>query len=505
MDDAPVDLAWLAGELNSIHRQLLPTAESPSLYLALDLGGSAGRALLIDSAGREVAAAHCPIDTHRSGDDRVEHDADELAQALVTAARDACDAEAARDRPIAAAGLATQRSTIACWDRASGAALSPAISWQDRRAAAWLASTLGQRAAWVRRTTGLVLSPHYGASKLRWCLDELPAVRSAARNGTLAAGPLASFLLYRLLDERPVVADPANASRTLLFDPDTLDWSPELLDAFGVPGGVLPQCRATTGEFGTLQIGGRAIPLRACTGDQSAAAFAFGLPVETAALVNVGTGAFVQRVAQAGAVLPEGLLRSVLRSDRGRATYSHEGTVNGAGSAIEWLRGRVALDVDRALQSLPARGPSGVPPLFINGVGGLGAPWWQADFPVEFVGTGSDTMLLAAVIESVAFLLAVNLERMQQSTPLLRISISGGLSGCDYLCRALADLSGLVVERYALREATARGVAFLAAGEPEDWQVLPVDCVFEPAASQPLLSRYARWRREMERRGATTR
>lgn len=498
--DPPVDLAWLTGELSSIRRQLLPAEESPALYLALDLGGSAGRALLFDAVGREVAAAHCPIGTQHPAPDRVEHDADELVQSLATAAQDVLDSEIARGRPVAAAGLATQRSTIVCWDRATGAALSPAISWQDRRAAAWLASTLGARAAAVRRATGLVLSPHYGASKLRWCLDELPQVQSAARAGRLAAGPLSAYVLARLLDERPVAVDPANASRTLLFDPATLDWSPLLLQAFGIPGTVLPDCRATVDDYGTLHVGGRTVPLRACTGDQSAAAYAFGRPVETAALVNVGTGAFVQRAIEVDAPLPDGLLRSVLRSEAGQATYSHEGTVNGAGSAIDWLRGRVALDVDRALQHLPAGRPASEPPLFINGVGGLGAPWWRPDFPVEFVGSGSELMQLTAVIESVAFLLATNLERMQQAAPLIRISITGGLASCDYLCQALADLSGLVVERYALREATARGVAYLAAGEPDDWQALPADRVFEPARHESLRARYARWREEMDRR-----
>jgi glycerol kinase len=475
---------------------------SAALLLALDQGGSASRAVLFDAVGHEVAMAHVPVATRHAGDDRVEHDPEELVQSLRTAAQDVCDSAAARDRPIAAAGLATQRSTIVCWEPGSGAALSEALSWQDRRNAAWLQQHLGARSAWVRGITGLVLSPHYGASKLRWCLDHLPAVQAAARAGELAAGPLASFLVCRLLEERPRVADPANASRTLLFDPDKLDWSPPLLEAFGIPRGILPGCVGTRHDFGTLRIGDRSIPLRACTGDQSAAAFAFGRPVDTAALVNVGTGAFVQRVAEASVPLPRGLLRSVLCSAGAHASYSHEGTVNGAGSAIDWLRGQVALDVDRALHQLPVERPAGEPPLFINGVGGLGAPFWLPDFPVEFVGNGNETLQLTAVIESVAFLLQVNFEAMQRAAPLLRISVTGGLSNCDYLCRALADLSGCVVERHALHEATARGVAFLAAGEPDDWAKVRLDRAFTPTGNTALGERFSRWRSAMERRGA---
>jgi glycerol kinase len=482
-----------------------PTApvDSRSLFLALDQGGSSSRAVLFDALGQEVAAARVPIDTQRAAGDRVEHDPDELVRSLQVAGQKACDSDEARGRPVIAAGLATQRSTIVCWDRDSGRPLSAAISWQDRRNAAWLHQQLGSRGDWVRTITGLPLSPHYGASKIRWCLDHLPTVRAAADAGTLAAGPLSSFLAFRLLEERPLVADPANASRTLLYDPDALDWSPLLLDAFSMSPRILPRSVGTRHAFGTMRIGDRRIPLGACTGDQSAAAFAFGQPVATSALVNVGTGAFVQRLADRGSELPNGLLRSVLRSVGTDVIYSHEGTVNGAGSAVDWLHGRVALDLDRAMQRLPIDGPREDPPLFINGVGGLGAPYWRPDFPVKFVGNGTETLLLTAVIESIAFLLQVNVAAMNASAPLSRVAISGGLSNCDYLCQSLADLSGCVVERHALREATARGVAFLAAGEPRHWPPVPVDRRFTTAGNPVLHARFARWRGEMERRGAT--
>ena len=474
---------------------------APGLVLALDQGGHGSRAMLFDAAGRELAAAHVPVATTRDGEDVVEQNPVELVQSLQVAARDACESEIARDRTLVAAGLATQRSTIVCWERSTGRALTDAISWQDRRNAAWL-ELMRPHAAAIREKTGLVLSPHYGASKLRWCLDHVPAVQRAARANDLAAGPLSSFLLARLLDERPVVADPANASRTLLFDPAMLDWSPELLDAFGMDRRHLPRCVPTCHPFGHMTIASRRVALTTCTGDQSAAAFAFGSPRTSIALVNVGTGAFVQRAADARLRLPEGLLRSVLRSDAsGAATYSHEGTVNGAGSAIDWLRDRVALDVERALASLDVP-PGTEAPLFMNGVGGLGAPFWDAGFPTEFVGSGDELQQLVAVVESIAFLLAVNLERMQQAAPLDRIFISGGLSRADYLCRALADVSGLQVDRYAVREATARGVAFLAAGEPAGWSAPPIEQTFTPSGNARLAERFSTWRREMAQRGA---
>ena len=325
-------------------------------------------------------------------------------------------------------------------------------------------------------------------------------MQRAARSNDLAAGPLASFLLSRLLEEKPVLADPANASRTLLFDPEALDWSQPLLDVFGVARGRLPRCVPTRHGYGHLPVGRRRIALAACTGDQSAAAFAFGPPRESLALVNVGTGAFVQRVAPAGVPLPDGLLLSVLRSDASGAMRSHEGTVNGAGSAIDWLAGRVAIDVERALPALTT--PAANPPLFMNGVGGLGAPFWKPDFPIEFIGGGEDTQLLTAVVESIVFLLSVNLEAMRGVAALERTVISGGLARCDYLCQALADVIGLVVERYALQEATARGIAFLAAGEPSDWLAPDIERSFAPATNPALAARYARWRSAMAQRGA---
>lgn len=378
--------------------------------------------------------------------------------------------------------------------------LSAALSWQDRRNADWLAR-LEDRAQEVRRITGLVLSPHYGASKLRWCLDHLPDVRAAAARGDLACGPLASWLLRTLLANGDCVVDPANASRTLLFDPRTLDWSGPLLSAFGLERAWLPRCVPTLHGHGHLEVAGRRVPLTACTGDQSAAAWADGAPDPAVALVNAGTGAFVQRALGEAVAPPDGLLLSVLRAGPGGAVYSLEGTVNGAASAIAWLGERVAIDVARALGTLSA--PAGTEvPVFMNGVGGLGSPWWRADFPVEFVGAGDERARLVAVVESIAFLLAANLEAMRSAAPLTRIRLTGGLANCDHLCRVLAGVTGLPVERGDDSEATARGTAYLAAGEPAGWRIAAFARRWLPEHDSALAERHRRWRREMSSRGA---
>jgi glycerol kinase len=471
------------------------------LVLALDQGSHASRAVLFDSVGNQLAAAQVPVATRREGADRVEQDPEELVRSLQTALADAT--ESRTGAAILAAGLATQRSTVVAWSRATGHALCDALSWQDRRNAGSLAH-LAPLAPRVREITGLPLSPHYGASKLRWYLDHVPAVQRAAVAGDLACGPLSSFLVSRLAEERRCVVDPANASRTLLYDPSRLQWSPELLRLFDLDARHLPTCVPTRCAFGRMVLGAGRVPLAACTGDQSAAAFAFGRPEPDCALVNVGTGAFIQRVASPAIPLPDGILRSVLCVDDEGTVASHEGTVNGAGSALDWLREHVAIDVDRALAALGTQRPfaAGLP-LFMNGVGGLGAPYWRSDFPCEFVGNGDDDARLAAVIESIAFLLCVNLEALHRAAPLRRIRISGGLARNDYLCRCLASLSSLRVDRPLLVEATARGVAFLAAGKPASWRSVGIEQAFEPEASAALASRYAQWRSEMAKRGAS--
>lgn len=477
------------------------TIAGDGLVLALDQGSHASRAVLFDATGTELAQAHVPVATHADGDDRVEQDADELLRSLRTAMQDVADAH----RPgavVAAAGLATQRSTVVAWSRASGRPLTAAISWADRRNAAWL-TRLAPVAERVREITGLPLSPHYGASKLRWLLDHVPGVQRAAATGDLAFGPLASFLVMGLTEEKSHCVDPANGSRTLLYDIAALGWSQELLRAFDIEESQLPSCVRTRHAYGHVACAGRRRPLAACTGDQSAAAFAFGRPDPASALVNMGTGAFVQRVVRDGALLPDGVLRSVLCADEDGVLLSHEGTVNGAGSALDWLRERVGLDVERALAALASHDPEAVAaPLFMNGVGGLGAPYWLPQFACEFVGDGDEAAQLAAVVESIAFLLCVNLEALRRSAPLERVRVSGGLSRNDYLCRCLAAVSRLPVERPGLVEATARGVAYLAAGKPASWRAVTGGHTFMPGHSPALAARYLRWRDEMAKRGA---
>jgi len=386
-----------------------------------------------------------------------------------------------------------QRSTVACWDRSTGGLLAPVISWQDRRQAAWL-QRLSGHAARVHGITGLPLSPHYGASKLRWYLDHNDAARAALAAGGLAAGPLASLLLARLVESRPMVCDEANASRTQLWSPHDRQWSDELLELFGVPKSILPALSPTGSEFGTIRVGDAQVPLRACTGDQAAVPWAAGPLDPGAAYVNLGTGAFVLRpVGQSLRAAP--LLTSVLRSSAGSVDYALEGTVNGAGSALEWAGRHEGLPVERLLPVLDRLPPSGGgSPLFLNGVSGIGSPFWVPEFNSRFIGEGGELERLAAVVESIAFLLQANLEEMTRHVARPgRLVVSGGLARHAFLPQRIAALAGVPVDCLGDAEATARGVAFLAADQPASWEP-PAVRRFEPADDPPLRARYRAWR-----------
>ncbi len=474
-----------------------PTPAPPdgALYLAIDQGGHASRALVFDGQGRIVASDFQPIDVTHPHNGWAEHDPAQLITSLHTAISNTMYRLGERGSSVVAAGLATQRSSVVCWDKHSGAALSPVISWQDRRAHAWL-QQFAEHGEKIHRSTGLFLSAHYGASKLRWCLDHLPAVQAAHQNDTLACGPLASFVLFHLLEERPLLADPANASRTLLWNIKTRDWDDELLALFGVPHTLLPRCVPTRHGFGHLRAGGHTIPLTIATGDQSAALFGFGPPQPDTVYINMGTGAFIQRTTGRHPTHPR-LLTSIAFQEDKQTTYTLEATINGAGSALDWASKALGLR-DTATRLAEWLANDSALPLFLNGVSGLGAPFWIPDFASRFVGEGEPWEKIVAVVESIVFLLYTNLAEMEAlHAPAHRIIISGGLAALNGMCQRLADLSGLPVHRPAECEATARGTAFLLAGGTPAWPETGTAITFTPVQNPPLAQRFQRWRETM--------
>jgi glycerol kinase len=464
------------------------------LYLAIDQGTHASRAVVLDRRGAVISQAEHAIGLSRPQPDHAEQDGEEMVASVLDAARLALAPLGDRRHDVGAAGLASQRASCACWDRRTGRALAPLFSWQDRRAHAWLRRFEPQAEA-IHRKTGLFLSAHYGASKLRWALDHVPAVRAARDAGTLAWGPQASFLVFRLTQERSFLADPQCAARTQLWNIATRDWDPELVALFGLPAGFLPKSVPTCHRFGTIRVGDASIPLVAVNGDQSAAVFAFGAPEDDCAYVNIGTSAFVQRaLRRAPPYLPRSLTGIILDDGAATTLYSVEGNVNGAGTALEWLRTELGIaDAESRLPEWLDRACE--PPLFLNGIAGLGGPFWKPDFVSRFVGDGEPWQKAMAVVESIAFLLQANIDEIDKFVARAkRIRVSGGVSRLDGLCRRLACVSGLPVHRRDDPEATARGIGFLAAGRPRPWNDGALEETFAPSNDAALRARYARWR-----------
>ncbi len=477
---------------------------SARAYLSLDQGGQSTRALLFDASGAFGGSAAVPIAVETSAGDRVEHDAAEVARSVAEAVARVLREARVAPKEVAAAGLATQRSSIVCWDRARRVPLTPVLSWQDRRAATWLAP-FAPHAGRIRAITGLFLSPHYGASKIRWCLDHVPDVARARDAGTLACGPLASFLAH--LATAPVPApphapltDPANASRTLLFDAERRDWSDELLALFGIPRVVLPHPVPNRHEFGLLAAPGGSIPLAIVTGDQSAAIFCQGAPDPSAVYVNLGTGAFLQRIAAPIPGLHDRLLAGIVYDDGASVTRVLEATVNGCGSALAAFGREYRVpDLDERLSQWLVSERD--PPLHLNGISGLGSPWWIPDFESRFAGAGSVAARAVAVVEGILFLIARNLEEMSRGLePPARLIASGGLARNAAIIQRLADLVGLPVECPVFVEATARGLAWLCS-DRRPWLDPAPPHRFDPRVDPALAERYRRWRDLMPRPG----
>lgn len=472
---------------------------SNMLFLAIDQGGHASRAMLFNYEGDLVSQGYHEIETHVLPGNRVEHDAEEMIESVNKAIRHAVDAvDKAGDFTIASAGLATQRSSIVCWDRNTGEAISPVISWQDRRAAAWMES-FSQYDAEIHKTTGLFTTAHYGVSKLKWCLENLAPVKEACRKKTLAWGPLASFIVFRLTQEHSMYADPANASRTLLWNMHSMNWDSALMRLFGLPEEPFPQCVPTRHDFGNISVGDDTVPLQIVTGDQSAALYAYGEPDLGAVYVNIGTGAFVQHVHKKSLDYAPRLLMSVASKIDDVVTYVLEGTVNGAGSAFVSVEQELGMDPYMAQEGLEDwLGECEEIPLYLNGVSGLGSPFWCADFKSRFVGAGDDREKIVAVAESILFLINVNLEEMARVCTIpSKLVVTGGLSKSAGLCQRLADLTQKTIVRPYDCEATARGTACLLKGEPYDWGKKEVVVEFLPEKNAALLQRFLMWKSEM--------
>src|SRR5437763_4839605 len=304
--------------------------------LAIDQGTTGTTALVIAADGRVAGRGYQEITQHYPHPGWVEHDAEEILERTLQAAREAIAASGVRPDVI---GITNQRETVVLWHRDTGKPLARAIVWQDRRTTERCAQ-LRNKTTFIAQRTGLRPDPYFSATKIEWLLKK-PEIAFVARNGRLLAGTIDSWLIWKLTGGRVHATDPTNASRTLLFDITRLRWSRELCALFSIPMEILPEVRPSAGDFGKTSTSffGKSLPITGVAGDQQAALFGQGCCSAGQAKNTYGTGAFL--LLNTGKKMPrpgEGLLATVACDDKAGAAYALEASIFVAGAALQWLR-----------------------------------------------------------------------------------------------------------------------------------------------------------------------
>jgi len=481
------------------------------IVVAIDAGTTGIRSAAVDESGTIISFAYREFTQHFPSPGWVEHDADEIWRITMETLTELASNV---DHPVAAVGITNQRETIVVWDRESGRPLHRAIVWQDRRTAAKCRSLEeAGHLATVRSKTGLVLDPYFSGTKLGWLFDEA----GVPSGPSTAAGTIDSWLIYNLTGGTSHVTEPSNASRTLLFDIDAMDFDDELCDLLGVPRHTLPEVRTTSGRFGETTDEfpfGAGIPISGVAGDQQAALFGQACFSPGDAKNTYGTGSFVLMNLGADRPAPtDGLLTSVAWTLPGQApTYCAEGAIFVTGAAVQWLRDGLGVIDDAAeLEPLALQCESTGGVMFVPALTGLGSPWWDPTARGTIVGITRGTgraELARSVIEAMVFQTRDVVDAMANSAAqtISRLRVDGGASVMNTLCQMQADQLGVVVERPQNQQTTVMGAAYLAGIAEGFWQstdavqqAWQLDASFAPAADADRTTGYADWKRAVDR------
>jgi glycerol kinase len=488
-----------------------------AVVLAIDAGTTGIRTIAVDEHGRPGASSYREFSQHFPSAGLVEHDATEIWDATLATLTEVAAAVRARGESVAAIGITNQRETTVVWDRGTGRPRHRAIVWQDRRTAARCdALRAAGHEPLVRERSGLVLDPYFSATKLEWLLTH----GGVAADQELAFGTVDSWLLWRLTggpDGGIHATDPSNASRTMLFDIDTLLWSPELLDLFGVPASCLPAVLPSSGVFGTTEpscAAGLRVPVAGIAGDQQAALFGQACFEPGMTKNTYGTGSFVLVNLGTGHPPPaNGLLTSIGWTISDTTTYVMEGSIFVTGAAIQWLRDGLGIIADAAEAGpLAASVPDTDGVVFVPAFTGLGSPWWDPYARGTIVGITRGTTrahVVRAVVEAMAWQTRDVVDAIVAASgrPVAELRADGGASGMDVLCRFQADVLGVTVRRPRVQQTTALGAAYLAGLATGVWDT-PADAAaswvaeaeFTPSMPAGDVARgHARWRRAVER------
>ena len=485
--------------------------------MALDAGTTSNRCILFDQEGRVRAAAQKEFPQIFPRPGWVEHDAREIWATQLGVAVEAMGKIGATAADIAAIGITNQRETTVVWDRATGEPVYNAIVWQCRRTSAYCDELKARGyAEAIRRKTGLVVDAYFSGPKIRWILDNVPGARRRAEAGELLFGTVETWLIWLLTGGRVHVTDYSNASRTMLFNINTLDWDEELLDLMDIPRSMLPTPVPSSQVYGETDPGffGRSIPIAGAAGDQQAALFGQACFTPGQAKNTYGTGCFLlMNTGDKPVFSSSGLVTTVAWGLGNRVSYALEGSIFVAGAAIQWLRDEMRL-IDSAADSEYHAGKVAdtagcyVVPAFT----GLGAPYWDQYARGAIVGLTrgvNKNHIIRATLESIAYQVSDVLEAMRADSgiALTSLKVDGGASSNNVLMQLQADILQVTVHRPVCVETTALGAAYLAglavgywSSQEEIARNWAVDRTFLPAiTTQERDKKLQGWKRAVTR------
>ena len=484
--------------------------------IALDQGTTSSRAIIFDQEQNIVDIAQKEFRQIFPRAGWVEHDPLELYSSQYAVLMEALARSYIRSDEVAAIGIANQRETTIVWDKITGQPVYNAIVWQCRRTAPLCEKLKAdpEKSAYIRKATGLLVDAYFSATKIAWILDNVPGARRKAEEGRLLFGTVDSWLLWKLTGGRVHATDYTNASRTMLFNIETLRWDETICGWLGIPLSMLPQVRSSSEVYGTLSLSGHEIPLASAVGDQQAALFGQGCFQAGEAKNTYGTGCFLlmntgERLCRSS----QGLLSTIAIGLGGKVQYALEGRIFTVGSVVQWLRDEMRFfgesrDSEYFAAKVPDNGGVYLVPAFT----GLGAPHWDMYARGTIVGltrgTGRDHIIRAA-LESIAYQTQDVLEAMAADTSIQldHLQVDGGASSNAFLMQFQADIIGKAVVRPMIKETTALGAACLAGlavGFWKDQKELNnrrvVDTVYRPAMPQERRDKLlSQWHRAVQR------
>ncbi|HZO84407.1 MAG TPA: glycerol kinase GlpK [Verrucomicrobiae bacterium] len=439
--------------------------------LALDQGTTSSRAIIFNQEGNVVGVAQKEFTQHFPQPGWVEHDPEEIWSSQLEVALNALRSAKLQPSDIAAIGITNQRETTVIWDRATGAPISRAIVWQDRRTASICDRLRKQRvvAGRIQKKTGLVVDPYFSGTKVQWLLDNIRDARKRAEAGELAFGTIDSWLIWKLTGGKAHVTDATNASRTMLFNISTSNWDEGLLKALNVPVALLPAVKSSSEPLGeaTGELAG--IPITGVAGDQQAALFGQCCFQPGMVKNTYGTGCFM--LMNAGKKQPvsrNNLLSTVAWKLGASSEYALEGAVFIAGAVIQWLRdGLGIIRSSKDSETLASQVPDSGGVFLVPAFSGLGAPHWDAYARGAIFGLTRGVTakhIARAALESIAFQTLEVLHAMQKDSgiKIKELRVDGGASLNNLLMQFQADLIGVPVVRPQTSETTAWGAACLA-------------------------------------------